>query len=127
MWFKAKWGGILTREPGTGVMHMFLDIRQAAVRRMLAASPVIHAEGDALVVSTWLEPGNEPLQATIRDAGRFPGISRWYVLAPPETLAAGGEQLSAGSRIVPVPVTAGGQQPRWLGETLARTGSADRR
>jgi len=98
-----------------------MDLRQAGVRRMLSASPVIHAEGDALVVSTWLEPGDELLQATIRDAGRFAGISRWYVLAQPETLAAGAAQLSVSERIVLVPVTLGGQQPLWLGEALAET------
>lgn len=127
VWFKAKWGGILTREPGTREMHMFIDLRQAAVRRMLSASPVIHAEGNALVVSTWLEPGDELLQATIRDAGRFAGISRWYVLALPETLAAGAAQLSASERIVPVPVTPDGHQPLWLGEALAETALGNRR
>jgi hypothetical protein len=127
VWFKAKWGGILTRGPGSGEMYMFMDLRQAAVRRMLSASPVIHAEGDALVVSTWLEPGDEFLQATIRDAGRFPGISRWYVLALPDTLAAGAAQLSASERIVPVPVTPDGHEPLWLGEALAETGLGNRR
>lgn len=127
VWFKAKWGGILTRAPGTPEMHMFIDLRHAAVRRMLCQSPVIHAEGDALVVSTWLEPGDELLQATIREAGRFPGISRWYVLALPETLAAGAAQLSASERIVPVPVTPDGHQPLWLGEVLAETGLGNRR
>jgi Acetyltransferase (GNAT) domain len=121
VWFKAKWGGILTREPGSREMYMFMDLRQAAVRRMLSAGPVIHAEGNALVVSTWLEPGDEPVQTTIRDADRFPGISRWYVLALPETLAAGAAQLSASEPIVPVPVTPDGHQPLWLGEVLAET------
>jgi hypothetical protein len=119
VWFKAKWGGTLVREPGNPEMHMFMDLRQAAVRRMLSASPVIHAEGSALVVSTWLEPGDEPVQTTTRDAGRFPGISRWYVLALPETLAAGATQLSASELIVPVPVIPDGHQPLWLGEVLA--------
>ncbi len=106
---------------------MFMDLRQAAVRRMLSASPVIHAEGNALVVSTWLEPGDEPVQTTIRDTGRFPGISRWYVLALPETLAAGAAQLSASEPIVPVPVTLDGHQPLWLGDVLAATALGNRR
>ena len=127
VWFKAKWGGILSREPGTREMHMFMDLRQAAVRRMLSASPVIHVEGDALVVSTWLEPSDEALEVTIRDAGRFPGISRWYVLAPPETLAAGAAQLSASERIVPVPVAPDGHKPLWIGEALAETALENRR
>jgi hypothetical protein len=95
-----------------------MDLRHEAVRRMLSASPVIHSEGDALVASAWLEPGEKPLQATVRDAGRFPGISRWYVLAEPETLAAGAEQLAGNEQIVPIAVTPGGDQPLWLGEVL---------
>jgi hypothetical protein len=122
VWFKAKWGGIITREAMLGPvqdMHMFMDIRHAAVRRMLSASPIIHGEGDALVVSTWLEPGDKPLQETARDAERFRGISRWYVLAEPRTLAAAGAQLSASERIVPVPVTLRRvDRSLWLGEAL---------
>ncbi len=118
VWFKAKWGGILTRQRATPNMHMFMDLRHAAVRRMLGVSPVIHVERDALVVSTWLEPGDKPLRATVRDAGRFPGISRWYVVGLPATLTAGAEQLAAAERIVPVPVTPSGGRPLWLGETL---------
>ena len=118
VWFKAKWAGIITRDPSAQDMHMFMDLRHAAVRRMLSASPVIHADGDALVVSTWLEPGDKPLLATVRDAGRFPGISRWYVLGEPETLAEGAEKLSESERIVPVPVTPHGDRPLWLGEAL---------
>jgi hypothetical protein len=60
------------------------------------------------------------LKATARDAGRFPGISRWYVLAHPETLAAGAELLSASERIVQVPVTPQGDRSLWLGEALPR-------
>lgn len=118
VWFKAKWGGILTRGAATSDMHMFLDLRQSGVRRMLSASPVIHTEGDELVVSTWLEPGTKPLQATVREAGRFLGVSQWYVLGEPDTLAAGVEQLSENARIVSVPVTPGEERPLWLGELL---------
>ncbi len=121
VWFKAKWGGILTREPATHHMHMFMDLRNPAVRRMLSDTPVIHTIDDALVVSAWLEPGDKPLQVTTREAGRFPGISRWFVLGEPETLAAGAEQLSANERIVPVAITPSGERPLWLGEELART------
>lgn len=118
VWFKAKWGGTVTRRPGTLDMHMFMDIRQPAVRRMLAATPVIHTEGDTLVVSSWLEPGPKPLQATIRDARRFPGISRWYVLGEPETLAACADQLRESERITPIPLAPLGDRPLWLGEAL---------
>jgi hypothetical protein len=121
VWFKAKWSGTITRAPGTEDMHMFMDLRHDAVRRMLSESPVIHREGEELVVSAWLEPGDKPLQATVRDAGRFPGISRWYVLAEPETLASGEAQLSTNERIVPVPVTPRGDRPIWLGEALPST------
>ena len=118
VWFKAKWGGIVTRGPAAQDMYMFMDLRLAAVRRMLSTSPIIHTEGDALVVSTWLEPGDKPLKATARDAGRFPGISRWYVLGHPETLKAGAALLSASERTVPVPVTPRGDRPLWLGKVL---------
>ncbi len=120
VWFKAKWGGTITRGALGPVqdLHMFMDIRHAAVRRMLSASPIIHAEGNELVVSTWLEPGDKPVQDTTRDAGRFPGISRWYVLAEPQTLAAAGAQLSTSERILPVPVTLRRDRSVWLGEAL---------
>lgn len=119
VWFKAKWSGTITRDPATPDMHMFMDLRHDAVRRMLAASPIIHRHGDDLVVSTWLEPGETALKATTRDAGRFPGISRWYVLAEPGTLAGGASLLEAEDGIVLVPVNPGGDGPLWLGEVLA--------
>lgn len=118
VWFKAKWGGIITRHANTPTMHMFLDLRNAAVRGMLSASPVIHIEGDALVASTWLEPGEISLQVATRDAGRFPGIAKWYVLAEPGTLKVGEAELSASDRIVSVPITPEGESPIWLGDVL---------
>ncbi|MEX1037352.1 MAG: GNAT family N-acetyltransferase [Acidimicrobiia bacterium] len=118
VWFKAKWNGTVTRDPAMRDLHFFMDLRHDAVRTLLAASPVIHSEGNELVASTWLEPGEKPLQATVRDAGRFPGISRWYVLADSETLSAGSEQLASTDRVVPVSVSSGGSHPLWLGEVL---------
>lgn len=119
VWFKVKWSGTVTRDPKAETLYFFMDLRHEAVRRMLSASPVIHSEGDALVASLWLEPGEKPLQATVRDAGRFPGISRWYVLAEPKTLSAGDEQLATSEHVVPVPVSLGGSRPLWLGEVLS--------
>jgi hypothetical protein len=118
IWFKAKWGGIVAKDRAIPDLHMFMDVRQAAVRRMLSATPVIHAEDDALVVSKWLMSGHRSVRDTVDDAGRFPGISRWYVLAEPQTLAAAEAQLSANERITTIPVTLGGDDPVWLGETL---------
>jgi hypothetical protein len=118
VWFKAKWGGMITRNPAMPDLHMFMDLRHAAVRRMLSATPVVHLEDDSLVVSTWLEPGEKPARATAEEAGRFPGITRWYVLAEPQTLAAAAAQMSANERLVPVPVTLRDDPPLWLGETL---------
>lgn len=118
VWFKAKWGGIVTHSPDTRNLHMFMDLRHAAVRQMLSASPIIHVVGNDLAVSTWLESGDEPLRVTTRDAGRFPGITRWYVLGQPETLSAGAAQLSATERIVPVPITLPADRSLWLGEAL---------
>ena len=119
VWFKAKWNGVITRDVSAEILYFFMDLRHEAVRQMLVASPVIHSEGEELVVSAWLEPGEEHLHATVRDAGRFPGISRWYVLAEPETLAAASEQLAGNERVVLVPVTPEGSQPLWLGEVLS--------
>ncbi len=119
VWFKAKWNGTVTRNPAAEHLDFFMDLRHDAVRRLLSESPVIHSEGDELVVSAWLEPGQKPLQATVRDAGRFPGISRWYVLADPETLSAGAALLASNERIAAVPVTQRGSRPLWLGEMLS--------
>jgi hypothetical protein len=121
VWFKAKWGGIVTRNPAMPELHMFMDLRHAAVRRMLSTTPIIHVEGDSLVASTWLERGAKFLRAAAGDAGRFPGISRWHFLAEPQTLAVAESQLSANELIVPVPVTLrGDDSPLWLGEQLHR-------
>jgi len=119
VYFKTKWGGVITRDLSIPELHMFIDLRHAATRRMLSATPLIHAEGDALVVSTWLAPGEKPVHDTIRDVGQFPGISHWYVLGQPHTLAAADVRLSASERIVRVPVTLSDDRPLWLGETLA--------
>ncbi len=122
VWFKAKWGGILSRGPISRDLHMFMDLRSPAVRRMLSSSPIIHVMDDALAVSVWLEPGEEPLRVTTREAGRYPGITRWYVLGESDTIATSAEQLSAVDRIVPIPVAPTGDEPLWLGELLPRAG-----
>jgi hypothetical protein len=121
VWFKAKWGATITRGPRSRELHMFMDLRQAAVRQMLSASPIIHVVDDALVASTWLEPGDEMLRVAVREADRFAGISKWYVLGLPETLAAGAAELSTSERIIPVPVVPSADQPLWLGEVLSAT------
>lgn len=118
VWFKAKWGGVLSTGKFTRYLYMFMDLRNPSVRRMLASSPIIHVVDGALVVSSWLEPGEEPLRVTTREAGRFPGISRFYVLGDPETLAAGAEQLSEQERAVAVPVDVDGGRPLWLSDVL---------
>jgi hypothetical protein len=120
VWFKAKWGGVITTDPRARHLDTFMDLRHAAVRSMLSSSPIIHRDGDELAVSLWLEPGEKPLKATTRDAGRFPGISRWYVLGEPETLDAGADQLAATEGIVTVPLTPRAADPIWLGEVLGR-------
>ena len=118
IWFKAKWGGIVTLGPPITYLHMFVDLRHAAARRMLSATPIIHIVGGSLAASTWMEPGDDALRTTLREAGRYPGISQWYVLGRPETLAAGAEQLATSAQIVPIPVAVDEQRPVWLGEAL---------
>lgn len=119
VWFKVKWGGVISRDPATPDMHMFMDLRHTSVRQMLSRRPVIHREGDALVVSKWLEAGDRALQTTIRETERFTGISRWYVLGEPKTIADGGEELSSDGRITGVSITPEGSSPLWLGDVLS--------
>lgn len=121
IWFKVKWGGVITWDSAIPDMRMFMDLRNAAVRSMLSATPVIHAVGGGLVVSTWLRRGDKPVEDTVRGVGRFPGISRWYVFGEPQTLDAAAPQLSANKRIVPLPVSLHSDgPPLWLGEMLPR-------
>jgi hypothetical protein len=119
IWFKAKWGCTLEFEPRSQMMQMLLDLRHAPVRTALARSPIIHCENGELSVAAWLPPGDDPLKALLREAGRFPGISRWYVLGDPETLRAAGQALEASDRIVPVEVEVRAAEPLWLGRLTA--------
>jgi hypothetical protein len=121
VWFKAKWGATITWGSRPRELHMFMGLRQPAVRQMLSASPVIHVVDGDLVASTWLEPGDEMLRIAVREAGRFVGISKWNVVGLPETLAAGASELSTSERIIPVPVVPSADQPLWLGEVLSAT------
>ena len=124
IWFKAKWGCALEFEPGSQGMQVLLDLRHPPVRAALAESPIIHCEKGTLAVTAWLPPGDGPLKALIREAGRFPGISRWYVLADPETLRAAGQALDVGDRIVPIEVEVRAAEPLWLGRLTAGTGAS---
>jgi hypothetical protein len=120
VWFKVKWNGVISREPSTRDMQMFMDLRAATVRRLLARSPVIHRVGDSLAASMWLEPGEEALKVALRDTGRFPGVARWHVLAERPTLeAAGGAQFD--ERVTTRVVDLSRDRPIWLGPEVART------
>lgn len=121
VWFKVKWGGVITRRPDTRSMDMFVNLRTAPVRRLLAESPIIHSHGDDLVATVWLEPGERPLHDLVRDSARFPGISRWYVLGKDDTIRAGLDELSTNTRVVPLTVGLDGEEPVWLGEVLSHT------
>lgn len=123
IWFKAKWGGIVTLGPPLTYLYIFMDLRHAAVRGMLSATPIIHVVSGSLAATTWMEPGEEALRTTLREAGRYPGISHWYVLGRPETLAVGAEQFAASGQIVPIPVDSDTQRPVWLGEALPSPGA----
>lgn len=118
VWFKVKWNGTVSRGISAHDLHMLMDLRHAGVRRMLAASPVVHRMGEDLVVSAWLEPGDQPLKVITREAGRFPGIARWYVLGEPAVLNEGAVRLSSAERVVPVPVIPSGDHPIWLAKAL---------
>jgi len=115
IWFKAKWGCTLEVEPRSPKMQVLLDLRHAPVRAALASSPIVHCAGAHLFAAAWLPPGDAPLKTVIREAGRFHGISRWHVLADPETLRAAGRAFEASDRIVPVAVEPRAAEPLWLG------------
>jgi len=118
IWFKAKWGGVLRLNPAIPRARMLMDLRHEPVRRLLAERPVIHCDGGELALALWQPPGRSALDATLREAGRYPGIARWFVLGAPATLAEGGEALAANPKIVRVPVERGADGPLWLGEVL---------
>jgi hypothetical protein len=120
IWFKAKWGCTLAAQPGSPVMQMFMDLRHPHIRTALADRPIIHRDGSALAVSTWLMPGHAAWETMTHEVKRFPGLSKWYVLAEPKTLAAAQSALQGENRIVPVPVIPIGSEPLWLGSVLRR-------
>jgi hypothetical protein len=126
IWFKAKWGCTLAFDPADQRMQMLLDLRHAPVRAALARSPIIHCENGELSVVAWLPPGDGPMETLIREAGRFPGISRWYVAADPETLRAAGQALDANDRIVPIGVEVCDAEPLWLGQLVKRVGASEK-
>jgi hypothetical protein len=121
IWFKAKWGCTLEIHPTSPNLQIFLDLRHAAPRRALADSPVLFRDGPDLAACAWLMPGEEALTTLTREASRFSGISRWYVLAEARTIADAERRLAEVSEIVPVNVDLNGNTPLWLGQ-LIRTG-----
>ena len=123
IWFKAKWGCRLEFEPQKPSMQMLLDLRHESVRTALANSPIVHCEKGELCVAAWLPPGDGPRKALIREAGRFPGISRWHVLAEPETLREAEQALEENERIHPVKVDICATEPLWLGGLTANAGA----
>lgn len=120
IWFKAKWGCSLELAKRPQTVRILADLRHAQVQRALAQSPIILVENGAMCVATWLPPDEGSLATLLREVDRFAGLSRWYVMAAPETLAAAGPALDAQDRIVPVEVEAGGTQPLWLGSIIGR-------
>lgn len=118
VWFKAKWGGVLRLRRSVTKAYVMADLRDEAVRRVLADRPLIHCADGELAVSLWLRPGATALEDTVRDAGRYPGVERWFVLGERETIIAGGDALAANRKIVPVPVELGKGGALWLGELL---------
>ncbi len=119
IWFKAKWGCALSINANWPKMQVLLDLRHAEARRTLAECPILHCEGDALVASAWLEPGDAPLKALAREAERYEGLKTWYMLGEAETLAAAAEVLAANTRIVPLALDPAASDPIWLGQFLA--------
>jgi len=120
IWFKAKWGCTLRAEDDVPRMVAFLDLRHETVRRALADRPVVHFHGDGLAAVAWLPPGEAAAKTIAREAGRYPGISRWHVLGTQDALSAAGQMLQDNDRIVPIPVEMRSVEPLWLGQILRR-------
>jgi hypothetical protein len=120
IWFKAKWGGVLHLDVARPRLKMLLDVRHETVRHILARHPIVHCDGNALAVAFWLDRGPDHLRTMLADRGRFPGISRWYVLGNPDTIAEGRDAMATAGGIVPVPVPQDSAEPLWLAEVLRR-------
>jgi hypothetical protein len=118
IWFKAKWGGVLRLNPSMPMARVMMDLRHEPVRRLLADRPIVHRDGGVLTLSLWQPPGRTALDHTVREAARYPGIARWFVLGDPQTIAEGREALAANGKVVPVTVALDAAEPLWLGEVL---------
>ena len=53
-----------------------------------------------------------------REAERYVGIAKWYMLGAPETLEAAAEVLATNERIVPLALDPASPEPIWLGTFL---------
>lgn len=118
IWFKAKWGCGLGFNPNWRTCQLLLDLRQAASRQTLAECPIIHLENGDLASVSWLEPGEAPLKAMAREAERYAGISKWYMLGEAETLQAAAQVLAANDRVIPLALDPAGSEPIWMGTFL---------
>lgn len=120
VWFKAKWGGVLKLNPSRPRQQVLLDLRHESMRQMLSDHPILFCDQDELVLALWQESGSKAIQNTVRDASRFPGISRWCVIGDPETLAKGREAFEEVPKITAIPLPQNSAGPIWLGEVLRR-------
>lgn len=118
IWFKAKWGCSLEVEARGRRMQLYLDLRHAAVRQVLADSPLVHHGPDGLAVAAWLEPGEAPLKALVREAGRYPGVTAWHVLGEAATLDAARDAFADNDLVDPIAVDPASAEPLWLGRLL---------
>ena len=121
IWFKAKWGCDLVYKPQWPSAQVLLDLTQESARQTLADCPILHLEGDALVASSWLEPGDAPLKALAREAERYRGLARWYMFGTAETLASASDVLQQNDRVIPVPIDPAAKGPLWLGSRVAHS------
>lgn len=124
IWFKAKWGCALQPNPNWRSMQVMLDLRHETVRQTLADCPIIHLENGALSVASWLEPGEAALKALSREAERYTGIAKWYMMGDSDTLDAAAEVLATNDRVVPIKLEVSSPDPIWLGAVLAERGAS---
>ena len=121
VWFKVKWGGVITWDTAIPDMRMFMDLRNAGVRRMLPRPRSSTPREEAWWCQRGSGAGTNPLKTPFATWGGSRVSPAGTYLGEPQTLDAAAAQLSANERIVPLPVSLHSDDPPlWLGEMLPR-------
>ena len=121
IWFKAKWGGLLSLSNDLKRPMMLLDVRHQSVRKVLSRNPILLCDSNILAVACWLEAGNSNLQKLLREKRMFPSVERWYVIGEASAIDPCSDVFSTIPSIVPVTLSSVLSEPIWLGQLLNQT------